>query len=466
MSESSDNARYQAIAAGAGILAILAALATRRAPRWLRVILVAGLVSLACGASVLSYRYYQQPRTLSVAAGSFDGDAPKLMNAIAARLAAANASVRLKVVEKLTAVDAADAFAKGETDLAVVRADIGDLSSARAVMIVARAVVLMIAPTGGGVDGMDDLKGKTVGVVAASINKGVVDAISKEYDLERNKVRFRDLMPGDVPKALQSKQIQALLLVMPISETYLAKVREALLRAPKIKLSLIPIESAEAIAAIYRAYESYELPKGTIRGSPAVPDEDLTTLRLSLYLVAQKKLDNDVVGALAKSVFEVRRDLVSEFPLLAQIAAPSTEKSAFVPAHPGAAAYFEGDQKTFFDKHGDQIFYGSMLLGSVMSLFAAAWKFMTQKTEIPTEPPLNRLYGLMERVRAARSEADLSAAEEEIDGILKKQLEKHAPGEINAGEALALGLATHRLERQMEQRRRALAAGTAPAVPS
>jgi TRAP-type uncharacterized transport system substrate-binding protein len=56
-----------------------------------------------------------------VAAGSFDGDAPKLMTAIASRLAATNAPVRLKVVEKATALDAADAFAKGQTDLAVVR---------------------------------------------------------------------------------------------------------------------------------------------------------------------------------------------------------------------------------------------------------------------------------------------------------------------------------------------------------
>jgi TRAP transporter TAXI family solute receptor len=465
VSDSSDRARYQAIAAGAGVLAIVAALATRGAPRWLRIILVAGLAGIACGAAALGYRHYQQPTTLSVSAGSIDGDAPRLMTAIAGKLAAANAPVRLKVVQKATAAEAADAFAKGETDLAVVRADVGDLSNARAVMIVARAVVLLIAPSGtGGIKDIDDLKGKTVGVVAASINKGVVDAISKEYDLERNKVRFRDLLPMEAPQALQGKQIQALLLVLPISETYIARIRDALLRVPKVKVALIPIESAGAIAAIHRAYESYDLPKGTIRGSPAVPDEDLTTLRLPLYLVAQKKLDSDVVGAVAKAVFDVRSDLVGEFPLLAQIAKPDTDKDAFVPVHPGAANYFDGEQKTFFDKYGDQLFYGSMLLGSLMSVLAAMWKFMTKKADAPAEPPLRRLYGLMSQVGEARSEADLANAEREIDGILKSQLERYPPGEVDAGEALALGLATHRLERQLEQRRRAIGArvGTAP----
>ena len=461
-----DRTRYEVAAASAGLLAIAAGLATRRAPRWLRVILVTGLVGIACGAAALAYRYYQQPTTLSVAAGSIDGDAPKLMAAIAGRLADANAPIRLKVVEKATAFESAEAFAKGETDLAVVRADIGDLSNARAVMIVARSVVLLLAASTSGIKDMDDLKDKTVGVVAAALNKGVVDALTQGYDLERRKVRFRDLAPAEVPQALQTRQVQALLLVMPISESYLARVREGLLRAPKVKLALIPIESAQAIATIHRAYESYDLPKGTIRGSPPVPDEDLTTLRLPLYLVAQKKLDNDAIGALAKAIFDVRRDLVSEFPLLAQIAKPDTDKDAFIPIHPGAATYFDGDQKTFFDKHGDQLFYGSMLLGSLLSLLAGAWKFMTVKTEGPAEQqPLHRLYGLMGQVGNARSEAELAETEKEIDDILKAQLEQYSPGEIDTGEALALGLATHRLERQMERRRRVLA-GSGTATPA
>ncbi len=208
--------------------------------RWLRVVLVALLVGIACGAGVLAYRYSQELYTLTVAAGSFDGDAPKLMTAIASRLAATNAPVRLKVVEKATALDAADAFAKGQTDLAVVRADAGDLSNARAVMIVAHSVVLLMAPAG--VESVDDLKGKTVGVVAASSNQAVITAISQQYDLERAKVRFRDLMPEDIAQAFTAKQIQALLVVMPISEKYVARLRDALLRNPKLKVSLVPIE--------------------------------------------------------------------------------------------------------------------------------------------------------------------------------------------------------------------------------
>ncbi|MBX9825968.1 MAG: ABC transporter substrate-binding protein [Xanthobacteraceae bacterium] len=446
-------------AAGAGLLAFLAAMATRRAPRWLRVTVILGLLATAFGAGIFAYRYSKQPTTLTVAAGSLDGDAPKLMEAIAARLAVTNAPVRLKVVDELTAADATSSFAAGKTDLAVIRPDVGDLSSARTLMIVARAVVLIIALPGSNVTSMDNLKGKTVGVIGGAMNHSVVQVLTREYDLERARTRFRDMLPAEVPQAVQAKQVQALLLVVPISENYIGRIRDTL-RATKGKVALVPIESAGAIANIQRAYESYELPKGTIRGSPAVPDEDLTTLRLPLYLVANKKISDDVAGALVKAVFDARRELSKEHPLLAQIAEPDKDKDAFIPIHPGAAQYFEDEQKSFFDKYGDQLFYGSMLLGMLTSMLAGVWRYMLKGDPKPLqERPLSRLFALMDRVREARDETELAQAEQEIDEILKLQLQQCAPGEIDAGEAAAVSLATHRLEHLVSQRRAALRSG-------
>ena len=62
-------------------------------------------------------------------------------------------------------MDAAKAFSGGQADLAVLRADVGDLSSAETVVVVTRAVALIVAPPGSSITEMDDLKGKTIGVV-------------------------------------------------------------------------------------------------------------------------------------------------------------------------------------------------------------------------------------------------------------------------------------------------------------
>jgi TRAP-type uncharacterized transport system substrate-binding protein len=115
--------QYQQIAIGAGLLAVVAAIATGRLPRWLRATLVVALVALAGGAGLFAYRYAKTPTTLTVVAGSLDADMPRFMAALASHMPSNDSGVRLKVIDKGTAWEAAEAFSAGESDLAIVRAD-------------------------------------------------------------------------------------------------------------------------------------------------------------------------------------------------------------------------------------------------------------------------------------------------------------------------------------------------------
>src|ERR1700747_59572 len=114
-----ESGRVEKIAFVASVAAVLAALVAGRLPRWLRITLVFSLAILACAGGLAGYRYAAHPTTLMVAAGSSDGEATPLMSAIAARMADADVPVRLKVIDKGTALDAVNAFVAGETDLAI-----------------------------------------------------------------------------------------------------------------------------------------------------------------------------------------------------------------------------------------------------------------------------------------------------------------------------------------------------------
>jgi TRAP transporter TAXI family solute receptor len=433
-----------------------------RLPQWVRIVLVGLLVVAASGAALFGYRYFTTPTTLTVAAGSIDGDAARVMSAIAVRLANTNSSIRLKVIDTGTALEASRTFASGKADLAIVRADIGDLSGARTVVLATHGVVMIVVPPGSPIEDMDGLAGKTVGVVGGEMNHGIVEVLTREYDLMRAKARFKDLAVTEARQALQSKQVSALLVVMPISEKYLSLVRSFLPSNSKKNPALIAIESAGAIANVAKAYESYDLPKGTLRGSPPVPDDDLTTLRVPFYMVASKKLADDDVAALTKAVMDSRRDLLGEFPLLAQLAAPSTDKDAYIPVHPGAAAFFDGTQQGFFEKYGDALFYGPMFLGGVASVLAGLWKFLGIGGNGKPPGPLDPMYALAGRVRNARNEEDLEAIEQEIDNIIKAELKKYAKGESQAMDAAALGLAAQRLEHLINYRRSRIETGAPP----
>jgi TRAP-type uncharacterized transport system substrate-binding protein len=423
---------------------------------WRRIVVLAGVVVVVTGVSLLGYRYYMRPVTLTVAVGSVDGEAARVMSAIAGRLAATKAPVRLNVAETGTAFDAAKAFAAGTVDLAVVRADVGDLSQAQAVLVVAHMTALIIAPPGSSITSISALKGRTVGVLGGEANARIVEVLTNTYDLARAKVVFKNLALTDARQALQSKEVSALLVVIPLSAKYLSLVRGFFQQGPRALPVLVAIDAAGAIAEAERAYESFDVPKGTLRGSPPVPDDDLTTLRTSLYLVANKKLDTDVIATLTQTIMSARRDLMGEQPLLAQISDASIDPDAYLAVHPGAAAYYNGTQQTFMDRYGNEIYLAPMILGGVASVLAAAWKFLGIGNPPAPEGPLDSLYALTRRIRKAESEAELADIEDEIDNILKAQRARTASGDETAVDTTTLNIAAHRLEGLIHDRRRHL----------
>jgi TRAP-type uncharacterized transport system substrate-binding protein len=400
---------------------------------------------------------------LTVAVGSIDGEAAKAMSAIASRLVSTNAPVRLKVIDSGTALEAAKAFAAGNVDLAVVRGDVGDLSQAQAVVVVSHVVVLIVVPPGSPIDSIDKLKGHRVGVIGGDANIKLVDVLSKEFGLDRAKV-FQDIALSDARRAIQSKEVSALLVVIPLAEKYLSLVRSLFQQGQKPLPVLITIDSAGAIAEAERAYESFDLPKGTLRGAPPVPDDDVTTLRASLYLVANKKLGSDLITTLTQTIMSVRRDLLGEHPIFAQITAPSTDADAYLPLHPGAAAFYNGTQQSFMDEYGNWIYLTPMVLGGVATVLATAWKFLGIGNPATSEGPLDSLYALGRRIRSVGSEAELLDIEEEIDDILKAQRAKSASGDESAVDDATLNVAAHRLESLIHDRRAMLA--KRPAVAS
>lgn len=438
------------------ILALpMTSLAIHLWPRWLRIALVGIATGAIIGGGLFCYRYFAKPVVLSIAVGSTDGEANSLVSAIAAQLAASGSHVRMNVIDSGTALKASEMLTTGRTQLAIVRGDTGNLSDARSVLLLSHGVVLILAPPGGP-DSLGDLRNATIGVLGGEINRPVVEALKQVYQFDRAKVRFQDLAIAKTEGAAPLGQDQAILAVVPLTERYLAKVRQYFQKAEKGNAAkLLEIGSAGAVANVAQYYESYDIPKGTLRGAPPVPSDDLTSLRVSYFLVAHKSVDASVVTDLTQSLIGVRRDLLTEYPVLAQAAAPSTDADALIPIHPGAATYYNGNQQSFFDKYDDKIYYGSLVLGSLISVVVAAWRFARSGPE--SESMLQPLYELGKEIQSARSESALDEIEKRIDEILKSELSRSTDGEgADSADMAALGLAAHRLQYLMSHRRATL----------
>jgi hypothetical protein len=321
----------------------------------------------------------------------------------------------------------------------------------------AHGVVMIVAPPGSSITSIAKLRDHTVGVVGGEINHGVVEALKKEYDLGRANVTFKDIAPLDARRAVQAKEVAVLLLVVPLTDRYLSLVKGLFKESATAAPVLIPIDSAGAIADAKGPYESFDIPKGTLRGAPPVPDDDVTTLRVTYYLVANRHINADVIADLARRIMGVRRDLVGEDPLLSGIAAPELDADAYISVHPGAAAFFNGTQQSFMDRYGNAIYLTPMALGALASIFAAAWRFLGVRSSEAAHPMLDAFCVLPERIRSVTDETELNAIESEVDSLLRAQLARTAGQEEGASQAQALIAAAQRLDNLIHHRRVVLA---------
>lgn len=422
-------------------------------PFWFRLMLVAAMVCIATGGVLFAYRYYTKPTTLTLAVGSLDGETGKVASLIAGRLAANNAPVRIRVMNTGDVLESAKAFSENRADLAVVRADVGDLSNARTVALVAYSVVMIIAPPSTPFKKFTELRGKTIGVVGGDINRSVVNALANEYDLKELDISFKNVGFADARDTVQSGKVGALLVVAPLARRYLSYINAIFRDQTDQPPVLLSIGASAAIADDEREYEAFSIPQGSLQGAPPVPDSDRTTLRTAVYLVANSNIDPEIIATLTKEMMNARRDLAAEEPVLATLTAPELDSGAYISVHPGAAEYYTGTQKDWLDKYANWIFLLPIVFGVAASIFAATLKFLQMGENAAREAMLNTIYHLPRRIRGTRSEAELQEIEEEIDLILKAQLSKSASTSESATNVLILHSAAHRLDNLIHHQR-------------
>src|SRR5258708_36254184 len=133
----------------------------------------------------------------------------------------------------------------------------------------------------------------------------------------------------------------------------------------------LPIDVSDAIALKHPLYESEEIPGSIFNSSPAWPDDKIDPISVNHLIVARKALSETTVAALARQLFSIRQLLAKQVPGAAHIKKPDTDKDAELPVHRGAAAYIDGNERTFLDRYSDYFWFAILVLSGLGS--AGAW---------------------------------------------------------------------------------------------
>jgi len=432
---------------------------TRAAVRRATFVTAAGILAIV-GVLAAGYYFATRPEVLRIAVGPANSDDVKVVQTLTQAFAQHRSYVRLKPVQTDGAVASAEALAENKVDLAVIRGDLDVPRNAQAVATLRKNyVVLWVPPPAKGkgkkatkITKISQLAGRKVGVVGKTqANVNVLKLILLQYGVDPSKVEIVQFPAGEAAEAIRKQSADVYLAAGPVNSKI---TTDAIAASAKDggEPTFLAIDASEAIATNHPAYEAVEIPAGTF-GSPERPEEEVKTISFSHHIVARKALSETTIAAFTRQLFAIRQQLLTEFPQAAKIETPDTDKDAAIPVHPGAAAFVDGEEKTFMDRYSDYIWWGLMAL-SAMGSVGAWFAGYVRKDERNTNSSLReRLIAMITEARKSDSAEDLDRMQTEADEILRDTLHCFEDGAIQEGALTAFNIALVQFHHAVADRR-------------
>ncbi len=386
-----------------------------------RILAGIGAVVLAL---TMAYRVYLEGtvRTLTVAAGPADGEAFAIAEAIAevTELYAPNLDV---VILETSGSRQNNELLEGDiVDLALSQANVTPASTARLVATLYPDAFQLVARDGSGVERVADLRGRKVAVPPRG--SGQHESfwfLMSHYGIDESDIEALPMSSESANWAMLSAAVDAVFRVRAPGN---ASIRELVRDNPS---HLIPVDQAAAMRLRSPAIDAGIIPKGSYRGEPPLPEQDLLTAVVLRLLVADDQVPDEVVQDLTELLFQRRRELVIRTPLAGFIAAPDRAVGTFIPVHEGAQRYYDRDQPSYIQENAEPLALGLTLF---VLLGSGLLQLTTSRRRRRIDRYNNDVLVLYSEARGTRDPAELHVYRERLMSILGRVVDDAEEGRI------------------------------------
>jgi TRAP-type uncharacterized transport system substrate-binding protein len=393
---------------------------------WL--VAVIGTLAVIGGVCAAFYVTTEAER-LRIAAGPTDA---KFVEALSDQIAQGHHNLHLKLVAATGPQEAADDIKNGKADLAILPSPADESMKWPVVAILRQNVMALIVPApasekpasgkkgkkSGKIEKIDQLGGRRVGIVTGNeASPDLLRAVLDHYGVPAAKVTVSEIDPKNIADAIKNNKVDVLFVAGAATGGAISSAVKAASRngdAP----SFVDIDQADGIAKRNPVFDSIDIDAGTFGGTPPTPDDSLKSLSFAEYLVARKSFSDSTIAALAKIIYSSRQALAAAMPGEIKIEAPSTDKDADVVAHPGALAYLNDSQQSFFDRYGDDIFYGMLIFPVFGSALAGLAGYLRRDTRTRRLRLLQRALDLVRKAHAAQNLEAIEQIQIEADNLV------------------------------------------------
>jgi TRAP-type uncharacterized transport system substrate-binding protein len=262
------------------------------------------------------------------------------------------------------------------------------------------------------------LAGKRIGIVTGNeATSDLLDVVLNHYGVPLDKVQLSQIDPANLADAVHKNSVDVIFVAGAATG---AAISDAVKAATQngVAPTFIKIDQADGIAKRNIAFDSIEIDAGTFGGIPPTPDAKLTSLSFPEYLVARKSFSHADIADFAKVIYTSRLAIAAQLDGDVKIEAPSTDKDADALVHQGALDYLNDDQKTFFDKYGDDIFYGMLIFPVFGSAIAGVASYLRADSRTRRLRLLQKVLDLVRKVHAAQTVEAIEHLQIEADNLV------------------------------------------------
>ncbi len=429
------------------------------ARRNIALVILVGILTLI-GLSGAGYYYAVRPVILRIAVGPPNSDDLRVVQALSQAFLTSHSQIRLRPIQTEGATASAQMIAEGRADLAIIRGDLSVPKNAQAVATLRKnvAVLWVPAPIKGKrrdakITRISQLAGRRIGVVGRTpANVDLLKLILLQYGIDPAKVDVVQFPTSEAADAIRNGKADAYLAAGPVNSKITSEAIAASTHDGKSP-TFLAIDAGEAIAQNHPMYEASEIPAGAFGGSPDRPEDEVKTISFSHHIVARKDLSDATVAAFTRQLFAIRQTVMSEFPLAAKIETPDTDKDAFIPVHPGAAAFVDGEEKTFLDRYSDIIWWSLMGLSAMGSIGAWFASHLKKDDRGNNATSRERLLDMITAARRTDSADELERMQAEADDILRDTLHRFEHGAVEEGALTSFNIALTQFHHAVADRR-------------
>lgn len=427
---------------------------------------VAASVLLCVGLAALSVYLINRPITLRVAVGPAGTDDARFLQAMAQTFARERDNIRLVLIPTEGPESSLVILGDRKADLAVARADLPMPAGSEAVAILrTNYVVIWSVPKPGDGKGrrahetikaLDNLPGHRIAIIGNTpANPSLLRLLLAEAGVASDKIEMVQYGTNDIAAMAQDSKNDAFVAVGPLQSKVTADAI-ALTARTRGEPHFLSVDVSEAIAQKHPVFESAEIPGSTFTTSPARPDDKIETVSVDHLIVAPKSLAEPTVVSLTRQMFAARPALLRELPGIATLEKPNTDKDATIPAHPGAAAYIDGTDRTFLERYSDFLWGGLLLLSGLGSGGAWLRSYLKRDETNAYLASRDRVLDMIEASREAATPQELRDMQGAVDDVLRETLDCYEDGAIEEAALLAFGLVLEQFHFAVSDRRQVL----------